>query len=141
MSRRVKKDRMYDCGIKRLNTISCVATQLTRNHMGKRGHGWERKTAKTKVTKVEELPAETPEAELERLRSFWNALMQPVVVRGAVYNLQQHEQKILLAKDIWLAAKPWLEVAALLARQGKDSPQNVVREYVVRLTPYFNWQL
>ena len=39
------------------------------------------------------------------------------------------------------AAKPWKEVEAIFARTGREAAHEYVREYVVRMTPYFNWAL
>ena len=35
---------------------------------------------------------------------------------------------------------PWREVAAVMRRPGRDSPDAYIRQYVSRLTPYFEWQ-
>lgn len=68
----------------------------------KRGHEWGGRPGKNKAPRESEEVAETPEDELERLRLFQRTLLQPITVAGAVYNLQQREQKLQLAKDIWL---------------------------------------
>lgn len=38
------------------------------------------------------------------------------------------------------ARAPWLEVAGVLSRRGNDACHVYIREYVTRMTPYFEWK-
>ena len=35
---------------------------------------------------------------------------------------------------------PWREVAQVMGRRGADAPHAYIREYIVGMTPYFQWQ-
>ena len=36
--------------------------------------------------------------------------------------------------------RPWKEIEAVMGRRGVDAPHAYIRNYVLEMTPYFDWQ-
>ena len=42
--------------------------------------------------------------------------------------------------DPSVSNRPWKEIEAVMGRRGVDAPHAYIRNYVLEMTPYFDWQ-